>query len=159
MNGDRRVDANTTTIAEAEAFWARYARFCRQQSEEILHVYTDDSLIFEDVPGYKTMVKRGAMYVPVVRALLRAANRRGEKILDSSFRDVQFVEIGENVAINATRHSIVKDYDSPFSLLVGKDANKRVVVIEERMEHLNDEPVENVEITIEIDDDATADDN
>ena len=72
---------------------------------------------------------------------------------------MQFVQIGENVAINATRHSNVKDYDSPFSLLVGKDANKRVVVIEERMEHLNDEPLGKREITIEIDDEATADGN
>ncbi len=143
-----------TTIAEAQVLWKKYAYMCQHQDEAILDFYTDDSLIFEDVPGYKKMVKKGAVYVPVVRSLLRAANRSGEKILDSTFRDVQFVRAGNNVRINATRHSNIKHFDSPFSLLVGKDADGQVAILEERMEHVLDGPLEDIEFTVDIEDNS-----
>jgi ketosteroid isomerase-like protein len=142
-----------TTIAEAQALWKKYDSMCQNQEEAIFDFYTDDTLIFEDVPGYKNMVKRGSVYVPVVRSLLRAANKRGEKILDSTFRDIQFVQAGDNVRINATRHSNIKNFDSPFSLLVGKGGDGQIVILEERMEHVLDGPLEHVEITIEVEGD------
>ena len=128
---------------------------CCQHQEAVLDFYTDESLIFEDVPGYKNVVKKGSVYVPVVRSLLRAANKKGEKILDSTFRDVQFVQTGDNVRINATRHSNIKDFNSPFFIACGGgDGDGQLVILEERMEHVLDGPLEHVEITIEVEGDS-----
>ena len=142
----------TTTIQEAKALWESFTHMCTHQDEAVLDLYTNESLIYENAPGYKEMVKPGSIYIPFTRAILRAANRKGEQILDSTFHNVDFVRIGKHVGINAIRHSNVKDFDSPFSLLVGKTADGKVVILEERMEHLMDEPLEYVEVTIETKD-------
>ena len=140
-----------TTLNEAREFWNSFLELCDQQDERVLDLYSDDALIIEDVVGYKQIVKRGSLYREVNRGLLRAAKRRNEKIIDSTFKDVSFTEEGENVAINATRCSNLQHSESPFFLLLGKAESGRVVILEEKIELCLDRPLKRVDIQVETD--------
>jgi hypothetical protein len=59
------------------------------------------------------------------------AKERGDT---STFSEVQYVKEGAGVRITATRFSNLKNYSSPFSLLVAPDATGRWVIFEELSE-------------------------
>jgi hypothetical protein len=145
-----RIIDKMVTLSEAEEFWETYTRMCQNQEDALFCFYTDDSVIYESVPGYRDMIKYGREYIPVAQQLIKTANQRGIKILDSTFHDVKFSEVDGNICISAVRHSNVKNFDSHFSLLIGKTDDDRIVVLEERMEHsIGENQLKYVEVTVD----------
>jgi hypothetical protein len=56
------------------------------------------------------------------------AKARGDT---NEYKDIKYMQEGNNVRITVTRHSNLKNYDSPLSLLVGKTAAGSWKILEE----------------------------
>ena len=69
-------------------------------------------------PAYKDLIRK-------VMPLARARNDR------NTYSKVTYVAEGPNVRIRGQRYSTLKKYTSPFSLLVGPDAEGRWLILEE----------------------------
>ncbi|MYN05508.1 hypothetical protein GTP41_25780 [Pseudoduganella sp. DS3] len=117
--------------SEAEALFAKYKAMERAFDPELVNLYCDTALI-RNVRSYpdgqqRTLELPAPRYKELIRNVMPLAKARGDV---NTYSEVAFSPEGGNTRITATRHSEMKKYSSPISLLVGKCGNS-VGILEE----------------------------
>src|SRR5262249_23639104 len=122
-------------VAEARKLWERYVVLERSFDVAIAELYADGALI-ENTRRYPNGQTR-TIRIPVdeyrrlIRAAMPLAKARGDL---NRYSAVKVTPEGKNVRITAVRYSELKKYESPISLLVGRDRIGRMAILEERGE-------------------------
>lgn len=117
--------------SEAEALFAKYKAMERAFDPELVNLYCDTALI-RNVRSYpdgqqRTLELPAPRYKELIRNVMPLAKARGDV---NTYSEVAFSPEGGNTRITATRHSEMKKYSSPISLLVGNCGNS-VGILEE----------------------------
>lgn len=117
----------------ARTFFARFVQISHAFDPAVADFYADEGRIVS-VRRYADGMERkfemnGAEYKPLIREAMPIAKARGDI---STFTDISYQRDGTRVRIRATRYSALKQYSSPYSLLVGPDASGQWLIYEER---------------------------
>jgi hypothetical protein len=117
----------------ARTFFARFVEISHAFDPALTDLYADEGRIvsvrkYPDGTERKFEMK-GAEYKSLIREAMPTAKARGDI---STFTDVSYQRDGTRVRIRATRYSALKQYSSPYSLLVGPDASGQWLIYEER---------------------------
>jgi hypothetical protein len=104
----------------AQSVFASYQSLERAFSPDVADLYCDTAVI-RNVRTYpdgqqRTLEMPASKYKALIRAAMPLAKAKGDY---STYSKVAYAPEGENVRITATRYSVVKQYSSPISLLVG----------------------------------------
>lgn len=122
-------------IEEARAFFARYVRSYHAFDPAVAELYADDAAITNrrTYPDGRVRVLSltGTQYKTLLRQTMPLARSRGDV---SRYEGAKYAVEPGGVRIHLTRHSELKKYSSPLSLLVGPGKDGRWVVLEERSE-------------------------
>lgn len=124
--------ALATEPAEAEALFAQYQAGERAFDPAVADLYCDNALI-RNVRTYpdgrqQAMELPAPKYKQLLRSAMPAAAAQGDY---STYADVVYTVEGEGVRISASRYSVLKQYTSPISLLVGRCPAGGVGILEE----------------------------
>jgi hypothetical protein len=116
----------------APAFFARFVEISHAFDPAIADLYADEARIVS-VRRYpndaeRTLEIKGAEYKSLLRKVIPIAKARGDT---NTYADVSYQRQGARVWIRATRYSALKQYSSPYSLLVGPDASGTWLIYEE----------------------------
>ena len=119
-------------MISAKQLFQQYIALGHAFDPAVADLYADDALI-QNTRTYPTGQKRilimeAPQYKALIRQTMFAAKDRNDT---SDYTDVAYALEGEKVRIMATRHSNLKDYDSPMSILVAKDQNEHWKITEE----------------------------
>ena len=122
-------------IAAAQKLFQQYEALSKAFDPSVAALYSDQARI-QNTRLYpngqtRTMTLPAKQYKEVLVTAMPMAKERGDT---STFSEVQYVKEGAGVRITATRFSNLKNYSSPFSLLVAPDATGRWVIFEELSE-------------------------
>ena len=95
-------------------------------------LYSDDAVI-RNTRIYPTGQQRvmempAPKYKSLIRKSMPLAKVRGDT---NSYKDVIYTTEGTSIRITATRHSNLKNYDSPISILVSQDNKGSWIIVEE----------------------------
>lgn len=123
------------SLAEADALFERYQALGHAYDPAVADLYCDSALI-RNVRTYpngeqKTLELPATRYKELVRTAMPLAKARGDL---STYSGVRTVAEGSNVRITADRFSVLKNYSSPVSILVGPCPNGSLGVLEELSE-------------------------
>jgi hypothetical protein len=123
-----------TNSAEGRArtFFARFVEISQVFDPAVADLYADEARIVS-VRKYPNGVERkfeikGAEYKSLIREVIPIAKARGDT---NTYDDISYQRQGARVWIRATRYSALKQYSSPYSLLVGPDASGTWLIYEE----------------------------
>jgi hypothetical protein len=72
---------------------------------------------------------QGVEYKSLFRSVMPLAKARGDT---NTYADISYQRQGARVWIRTTRYSALRQYSSPYSLLVGPDASGTWLIYEER---------------------------
>jgi hypothetical protein len=129
---DKTSDARIET---AKQFFAKFVSLGEAFDPAVADLYSDEARIenTRHYPDGRTskMSFPAPQYKQLIRSVMRLARARGDL---SKFSDVKYEIAGDCVRIKANRYSVLKDYFSPFSLLVGRDGSGQWVIKEELSE-------------------------
>lgn len=119
-------------VGEAKALFKLYDRLEKDFSPKVADLYADDAVI-KNTRTYPTGDKKqmqiaAADYKALIRKAVPLAKERGDT---NEYSKVTYAKEGDGVRIKATRHSNLKDYDSPLSLLVEPDDTGTWLITEE----------------------------
>jgi hypothetical protein len=117
----------------ARTFFARFVEVSHAFDPAVADFYADEARIVS-VRKYPNGTERqseinGAEYKSLIREVIPIAKARGDT---NTYADVSYQQQGARVRIQATRYSALKQYSSPYSLLVGPDASGTWLIYEER---------------------------
>jgi hypothetical protein len=118
-------------VAAAEAFFDRYSALGDAYDPAVASQYADDAVI-ESLRRYpngttRTIRLTGAEYKRVIRAAMPLARARGDR---DTYSGVSFVPEGDGIRIRCTRYSELKQYASPFELVLAKRGGRLRIVKE-----------------------------
>lgn len=116
----------------AEAVFASYQSLERSFNPDVADLYCDTAVI-RNVRTYpdgqqRTLELPAPKYKELIRAAIPQARLKGDY---STYSQVTYVPEGDSVRITATRYSVVKQYSSPISLLIGSCNGGDWAVLEE----------------------------
>jgi hypothetical protein len=127
--------APQTKPRSARELLERYMAANEAFDASVADLYSDDAKIKATriYPNGTTraLTMEASQWKAMIRELMPVAKARGDR---DSFSKVTFTDEGGRVRIRATRHSGSKDYDSPWSMLVGPNADGNWVIFEEVIE-------------------------
>lgn len=108
---------------QAEALFAQYQARERAFDPAAADLYCDTALI-RNVRSYpdgqqRTLELPAPKYKALIRAAMPMAQAKGDY---STYSEVSYRPEGDGVRVSATRTSVLKQYASPISLLVGRCA-------------------------------------
>lgn len=117
----------------ARTFFACFVQISHAFDPVLADLYADEGRIVS-VRRYSDGMERkfemnGAEYKSLIREAMPIAKARGDI---STFTDVSYQRDGTRVRIRATRYSVLKQYSSPYSLLVGPGVSGQWLIYEER---------------------------
>jgi hypothetical protein len=119
-------------MSNAKQVFADYQSLGRAFDPALADLYCDSALIrnIRTYPGGKerTLELPAQKYKELIRAAMPVAKASSDY---STYSKVAYVAEGRNVRITATRYSVVKQYSSPISLLIGKCNSGRTGLLEE----------------------------
>ena len=136
LSNSAAVLAEDGRLAAAEAFFERYQELLQAFDPEVIDQYSDDARIVNvrrypgDLPD-RTLELTGAQYKDLARGAMPMAKERGDV---SRYSELTYSLEGERVRIRATRYSVLKDYESPYSALVGPSEKGSWLIFEEHSE-------------------------
>lgn len=118
-------------IREAKEFFNRCVALEQSFEPAMIELMSDKAKV-ENIRIYPTGKKRkmtltGAQYKELVRKVLPLAKLRGD---NNRYFNMTYTLEGNNVRIKGTRHSNLKNYDSPISVLIAKDKKGKWLIIE-----------------------------
>ena len=123
------------TIESAKAFFETFTRLGNSFDPAIAAMYADDAKIQNKRTYPDGRVRAMAMPAPQYKQMLRQvmplAKERGDT---DSFTNTTFTVEGSGVRIKTTRHSNLKNYDSPYELLVSPSTDGIWLIREELSE-------------------------
>jgi hypothetical protein len=122
----------TAPEAHARAFFARLVEISHAFDPAVADFYADEARIVS-VRKYphgaeRTLQMPGVDYKALLRSAMPLAKAQGDT---NSYTDISYQRQGARVWIRATRYSALKQYSSPYSLLVGPDASGTWLIYEE----------------------------
>jgi hypothetical protein len=122
-----------TAEKRARAFFTQFTELGQAFDPALAGLYADEARIVS-VRKYpngteRTLELNGVEYKALIREVMPIAKARGDT---NTYADVFYQREGSRVRIRATRSSALKQYASPFSLVVGPDASGRWLIYEER---------------------------
>jgi hypothetical protein len=122
-------------IAAGKAFFKKYYALEQAFDPALADLYSNDARI-ENVRTYpngtkKKMTLPATDYKKLIREVVPLAKSRGDT---NKYFNITYTLEGKNVRIKATRHSNLKNYDSPISILITKNKNGIWLIIEELSE-------------------------
>ncbi|MEG5172684.1 hypothetical protein [Microcoleus sp. B3-D7] len=119
-------------LNKAEKVFANYQSLERAFDPAVADLYCDTALIrnVRTYPGgrQRTLEFPAPKYKDLIRAAMPVAKARGDY---STYSKIVYSLEGKNVRITATRFSVMKNYSSTISLLVGKCNSGQTGVLEE----------------------------
>ena len=120
---------------QAKELFDRFVALGHAFDPAVADLYADDAKI-QNTRTYPTGEKRaltmsGTEYKNLIRKVIPLAKERGDI---SRYSDVEYAEEGGRTRITCTRYSVLKDYSSPFSLVVGPGDDGRWLIFEESSE-------------------------
>jgi hypothetical protein len=118
-------------IAAAEAFFNRFAALGESYDPSVASLYADDAVI-ESVRRYPNGTERtirltGVEYKRLIRAAMPLARARGDR---DTFSGVSFVPDGDRIRVRCIRYSELKQYASPFELVLMRGGGRWRIVEE-----------------------------
>jgi len=123
-------DAITDALALFRDYEARSAGFDLALSD----LYSDDALIKTkrvDSRGVRELSFSGAKWKLMIRAAMPVARMRGDT---NRFSDISARTAADAVVITVKRHSELKGYTSPLTLVVRRDGTGAWKIVEEESE-------------------------
>jgi hypothetical protein len=128
--------SQAVTPAEGEKFFARYVALGEAFDVAVTELYLDDSRIRSlrrYPPGQeKTLEMTGAQWKQLIRSTMPLAKAKGDR---GEFGNLRFEAAGNLLRIRADRYSVLKCYrDNGYYMLVGRQPDGRLQVVEEYME-------------------------
>jgi len=126
------TDVPNANIEPARAFFETFTQLGNSFDPAIADKYADDAKI-QNKRTYpdgrvRTMTMTAPQYKQMMRQVMPLAKARGDT---DSFTNTTFTAEGSGVLIKTTRHSNLKDYDSPYEILVSPSANGAWFIREE----------------------------
>jgi hypothetical protein len=123
----------TAPEARARTFFARFVEISHAFDPAVADLYADEARIVS-VRKYphgaeRTLQMPGVEYKALLRSAMPLAKARGDT---NTYADISYQRQGARVWVRATRYSALKQYSSPYSLLVGPDASGTWLIYEER---------------------------
>lgn len=120
---------------EARQFMKRYMAMEKSFNARITELY-DNAAIIQNIRRYpsgeeKVITIPAPTYKQLIETTLPLARNRQDS---SKYREVQYQAQDGKVRITATRHSNLKNYDSPISWVIGPNAEGKLVILEEHSE-------------------------
>jgi hypothetical protein len=116
--------ARADDTAEALAFFRDYVARADRFDPGLADLYADDAAVRSKriMPDGKsqTLTVSGAEWKALIRQAMPIAKQRGDH---NTFRNVSAKPVGKDVMVTAERYSHLKNYTSPFALLVRRDAS------------------------------------
>lgn len=124
-------------IPEAEAFFGRYQSLASSFDPAAADLYCNNAKI-QNVRRFpngeqKTLQIPAAQYKDIVRTVMPTAQARGDT---NAYSKVEYWTEGRNVRVTAVRFSDLKQYESPFSLLIGRCDDGSLGILEELTESI-----------------------
>ena len=121
--------------SQAKALFDRFVALGHAFDPALADLYADDAKI-QNTRTYPTGEKRalqmsGTEYKSLIRKVIPLAKERGDI---SRYSDVKYAEEDGRIRITCTRYSELKDYSSPFALLVGAGEDGQWLILEETSE-------------------------
>lgn len=122
-------------LADAEALFEHYQALGQAFDPAVADLFCDSALI-RNVRTYPTGQQRamefpGHSYKEMIRTVMPLAKARGDV---STYSEIQTEAEGAKVRITALRFSVLKNYSSPVSILVGPCPDGSLGVLEELSE-------------------------
>jgi hypothetical protein len=118
-------------VAAARSVFAAYEAGEAAFDPAVADLYCDTARIVNQRTMPDGEVRELTVSAPNYKALIRQAMPLAQARNDrNEYRDVVFVAVDGGVRVTATRHSLLKEYDSPLSLLVGDCAGRPAIVEE-----------------------------
>jgi hypothetical protein len=116
----------------ARTFFARFAEISHAFNPAVADFYADKARIVS-VRKYpngaqRKLEIRGAEYKSLIREVIPIGKAHGDT---NTYADISYQRQGARVWSRATRYSALKQYSSPYSLLVGPDASGMWLIYEE----------------------------
>ncbi len=123
------------SIESAKLFFEHFVAMGDEFNSEVADFYSDDAKI-TSIRKYpfnesKRTEMTNTQYKELIRKIMPLAKARGDK---NTFSDVSYEIERDFVRIKATRYSVLKDYYSPYSLLVGQNSEGNWLIYEENTE-------------------------
>ncbi len=120
------------SIDKAQNIFAQYGTREAAFDSAVADLYSDTALI-KNKRTYPTGQVREATFPAVqykflIRNAMPLAKAKGDY---STYSNVTFSEEGRNVRVKAMRHSVLKKYSSPISLLIGPNEQGQWLILEE----------------------------
>ena len=121
-----------TPTDEAKKFFAKYVDLEAAYDPAAAGLYSDKAIIsmtriYPD--GRERKIQFPApQYKALITQLMPLAKTRGDA---NKYSEVNYTVVGEKVRIEAVRYSILKDYKSPYVLVVGLDETGQLPILEE----------------------------
>jgi hypothetical protein len=128
--------SQAVTPAEGEKFFARYVALGEAFDVAVTELYLEDSRI-RSLRRYPASQERilemtGAQWKQLIRSAMPLAKAKGDR---SEFGNLRFEAAGNLLRIRADRYSVLKCYqDNGYYMLVGRQPDGRLQVVEEYME-------------------------
>ena len=119
-------------LAQAESVFDQYQSRERAFDSSVADLYCDAAIIrnVRTYPGgqQRTLELPAPKYKELIRAVMPLARAKGDY---STYSDVAFAPEATGFRITATRYSVLKQYSSPISLLVGDCGGGTFGILEE----------------------------
>lgn len=118
-------------VAAAESVFDRFVALSDAYDPALASLYTDDAVI-RSVRRYpngtsRTVQLTGANYKRLIRAAMPVARQRGDR---DTFTGLSLEPDGDRIRIRCTRYSELKQYASPFELVVARVGSRWRIVEE-----------------------------
>lgn len=116
----------------ARKLFDRYVALGKAFDPAAADLYADDAKI-QNTRTYpdgrqRTLTMPAPQYKELIRKAMTLAETRNDT---NEYKDIKLMEEGKNVRITMTRHSNLKNYDSPLSMLVGETNDGQWKILEE----------------------------
>ena len=130
---DQAVGAEASRPADmAKALFQRYMTLSENFDTAVADLYRDDARIIafrkDRFGGERRLQLSGSEYKSLVRRIMPLARLRDDR---SRFSEITYTAEGAMIRIRAQRYSLLKGYTSPYSMLVGSDAQGQWRIHEE----------------------------
>ena len=125
--------ADDSAITQAKGLFERFQRLEHSFDARVADLYADEARIVSTrkypfgLPA-RTIELSGTEYKQLIRKAMGTARARGDF---STYSDVTYISEGERVRVRCTRFSELKNYKSPYSLLVGPTDSGTWIIFEE----------------------------
>ncbi len=127
--------ASTDDLDKAKALFKQYVALETAYDPAVADLYVENAVIrnkrIYPTGQVRELTIPAAQYKTLIRTAMPLAKARGDY---STYSETSFTQEGQNVRIRAIRFSVLKQYSSPISILIGPDSSGMWAIFEELSE-------------------------